>query len=429
MIHRTKEELRACENKLAEKAREAQEIMQKAENESRSRTDDENAEISALYKQLQVLRENKRELEDQLETEQEFQKDVGKLDPSPTESNLDKVGVKTMGAEEIQSLGDQFINAKGYKGLIERGLSGEFSTGQIEMKATLATTPGSALTPDQRVPGIVETLYQRLYVADLLGQASTNSSQVTYVEETTATNAAAAVAEGQAKPESTLAFGEVTEPVRKIATVLPVTDEMLEEAPQISAYINQRLVLFIKIQEEAQLLRGAGTGANLQGLIGAGRNSVGTYANGTVDDAALALFKAMNGTRGSSQLDVDGIVIHPDDWQTIRTAKDTSGQYYGGGPFYGPYGGPQGPAGASQFSVDNLWGVRVVVTSAIGGAGTALVGAFSQAASLYRRSGISVEATNSHSTWFADNISALRAEERLALAVFRQSAFTVVTGL
>ena len=51
--------------------------------------------------------------------------------------------------------------------------------------------------------------------------------------ETTATNAAAAVAEGQAKPQSTLVFGETTEPVRKIATILPVTDEMLEDAPQI----------------------------------------------------------------------------------------------------------------------------------------------------------------------------------------------------
>jgi hypothetical protein len=42
---------------------------------------------------------------------------------------------------------------------------------------------------------------------------------------------------------------------------------------------------------------------------------------------------------------------------------------------------------------------------------------------------VTVEATNSHSTWFADDIVALRAEERLALAVYRQSAFTVVTGL
>ena len=128
------------------------------------------------------------------------------------------------------------------------------------------------------------------------------------------------------------------------------------------------------------------------------------------------------------QLDPDGIVVHPTNWQAIRTAKDTSGQYYGGGPFYGPYGGPQGPAGASQFSVDSIWGVPVVVTSAIT-LGSALVGAFGQAAAVYRRQGVTVEATNSHSTWFADNITAIRAEERLALAVYRQSAFTVVTGL
>ena len=83
----------------------------------------------------------------------------------------------------------------------------------------------------------------------------------------------------------------------------------------------------------------------------------------------------MNGTRGSSFLDPDTVVIHPTNWQAIRTAKDTHGQYYGGGPFYGPYGGPQGPAGASQFSADKLWGMRVVVTSAIT-VGTALVGAF-----------------------------------------------------
>jgi HK97 family phage major capsid protein len=121
-------------------------------------------------------------------------------------------------------------------------------------------------------------------------------------------------------------------------------------------------------------------------------------------------------------------VIHPTNWQAIRTAKDVSGQYYGGGPFYGPYGGPQGPAGASQFSVDSIWGTRVVVTNAIS-VGTALTGSFSEGAALYRRSGVTVEATNSHSTWFADNITAIRAEERLGLAVYRPSAFVAVTGL
>lgn len=147
-----------------------------------------------------------------------------------------------------------------------------------------------------------------------------------------------------------------------------------------------------------------------------------------MDDNALALFKAANGTRGSSLLDPDTVVINPTNWQAIRTAKDSQGQYYGGGPFYGPYGGPQGPAGASQFSADSLWGLRVVVTSAIG-AGTALVGAFGEGAAIFRKGGLTVEATNSHSTYFASDITAIRAETRLALGVFRPTAFVVVTGL
>ena len=333
--------------------------------------------------------------------------------------------------QEVKSLGDQFIESKGYKSLMDRGLGGqEWSSGPIELeeKATLATTPGTALTPAQYQPGLVQTLFQRLYVADLFGQATTDAGQVRYIKETTATNAAASVAEGQAKPQSTLVFGETTEPVRKIATILPVTDEMLSDAPQISAYVNQRLTLFVKITEEDQLIRGTGTAPQIQGLIAAGRNSVGTYARGTADDNATALFKAANGTRGSSQLDTDAIVIHPTNWQAIRVAKDTGGQFYGGGPFFGPYGGPQGPAGASQFSADNLWGMRVVVTSAMT-VGSAVVGAFAQGGAVIRRSGVTVEATNSHSTWFADDIVAIRAEERLALAVYRESAFTVVTGL
>jgi hypothetical protein len=42
---------------------------------------------------------------------------------------------------------------------------------------------------------------------------------------------------------------------------------------------------------------------------------------------------------------------------------------------------------------------------------------------------VSVEATNSHDTYFIKNLSMLRAEERLGLGVFRPSAFTAVSGL
>ena len=42
-----------------------------------------------------------------------------------------------------------------------------------------------------------------------------------------------------------------------------------------------------------------------------------------------------------------------------------------------------------------------------------------------RKGGLRVEASNSHSTFFQENKVAIRAEERLALAVYRPAAFAV----
>jgi HK97 family phage major capsid protein len=61
--------------------------------------------------------------------------------------------------------------------------------------------------------------------------------------------------------------------------------------------------------------------------------------------------------------------------------------------------------------------------------GTALIGAFKQGGQIFRRSGLTVEASNSHSTFFQENQTAIRAEERLALAVYRPGAFGTVTNL
>ena len=57
-----------------------------------------------------------------------------------------------------------------------------------------------------------------------------------------------------------------------------------------------------------------------------------------------------------------------------------------------------------------------MVTPAIA-AGTALVGAFGTAATLYRKGGVSVEAVNTHADDFTNNMVTIRAEERVALAL------------
>jgi HK97 family phage major capsid protein len=97
------------------------------------------------------------------------------------------------------------------------------------------------------------------HVVNLMPQPQAPGSPVRFVHEMTATNEAAPTAETATKREFTLAFGDTSEPVRKLATFLPVSDEMLEYAPRIQAYLTQRLSLLVGQQEGAQILLGSGT--------------------------------------------------------------------------------------------------------------------------------------------------------------------------
>jgi HK97 family phage major capsid protein len=320
-----------------------------------------------------------------------------------------------------------FVKSQGWKSVADPASRGQqWSTGPVEvskvalsMKGTLlegAGAPGAGtgagrLPAPQVAPGVVSKLFEPLGVGDVFATAQATTNTVRYIIEGTATNAAAGVAEGGTKPESTIGASTVDEPVKKIATLLPVSDELLEDGVQIQQYLNGRLSLFVKMEEERQLLRGAGTN-ELVGLFG--RSGINTYTKLAADDNAVALAKVLANTAGSSFLQPDTIIMHPTNWLSTRLLRDgtggTVGQFYGGGPFTSAYGG--GAADVGLFGA-SLWNTRAVLSSVVG-AGTALVGNFGQAAQVWRKGGLSVEASNCHSNYFQVNLVALRAEERLA---------------
>ena len=273
---------------------------------------------------------------------------------------------------------------------------------------------------------MVEKLFQPLTFENLLLSGNATGPVVRYATEGTATSAAAGVAEGGLKPESTLAFSTVDEPIKKIATSLVLSDELIDDAAAVTTFVNSQLSLFVQIEAERQLFRGTSGGNEVQGILTS--RGVPVYAGGTaVGNKAVQLFKAMNGTRGSAFVEPSWIVMHPTDWEQIRLLTDTAGQYLYGGPGQGPYGNGQVTQASGQVTgaADSLWGKPVYVTSAIGGAGTALVGS-SQAAQVWSRGGLSVEATNSHASNFTLNLTAIRAERRLGLSVYRPAAFCEV---
>jgi HK97 family phage major capsid protein len=186
---------------------------------------------------------------------------------------------------------------------------------------------GAGLIPvPQVIPGVVDKLFEPLSVVDLIPNSQATTSSLRYVNEGTATNAAAGVAEGGTKPASDLAYSTIDEPVKKIATVLTVSDELLDDAPQIQQYLNSRLGLFVRLEEERQVLRGAG-GNELVGIFG--RAGVNTYNIGS-DTPAVGIYKALVNTRGSANLAPSGIVMHPVNYASIRRGTATTGEYLAG---------------------------------------------------------------------------------------------------
>lgn len=410
-MNKYEKQLRAIELEMREQLGKARAITSRAHDEARGLSEDERKEFDGHMKSVEVLKEKRVEVQDAIDTRKRVE-EVGKallVEPQ----DAPKAGGAPARAG-YKSIGDAFVKSDGYRQLRDRGLGGKWSTGvvEIEGKALLSQGgDGGDLVQAQVVPGIMPTLFQPLGIMDLFAQGVANSNSVEYLMETAAISGAAGVAEGATKPESTLEFERMSAPVKKIATHLPVTDEMLEDVAAIESYINGRLALFVRLEEEDQVINGTG-GDDLSGVVDnlpMGNTAVRSDAVDATD--ADHIYAGITKVR-EAYLEPDAIILHPTDWESLRTLKDGNDNYMGGGPFAAP-------------AQETLWGKPVVVSTVVT-QGTALVGAFQQGAQLFRRGGMSVEASNSHSDFFVKNKTAIRAEERLALAIYRPAAFAQI---
>lgn len=292
-----------------------------------------------------------------------------------------------------------------------------WSTPPVELQAaTLTEDPasGGKLLVPQLLPGILQPGYQVPKVVDLFAQGTTDAASITYMVEKTATNAADAVAEGAAKPESALTFDALTEAVRKIATWLPVSEEMLADVSQIRSYIDARLRLFVDLTVEKEVISGSGVAPHMLGILTRPGLSA-PIALGAGENTADVVFRQAMTIMTTQFLMPDAVVLNPADWAGVVVLKDSNGVYYGPGMF-------------SDLPSPSMWGLKVVPTTGIV-QGTGLVGAFKVGGQYWRRQGIVVQASNSHADYFIKNLVAIRAETRGLLAVYRPAAFGTVIGL
>lgn len=401
--------------KLAEAAEIAEDTTKNSPTLSAEEKTAKKARVEKLLEEVEGLKSQVKDLDDA----EGLKNRINAMRPQMPEAPEEAKGATS-------DIGSAFTGSENYKALLQAGMHGDWKSGAIEiphwrggMKTNVTEALSAIVQPDV-VPGIVPILNWPLRVADLFAQNATTGNSVRFIEELANTNAAAGVSEAALKPESAITFDQKDMPVGKIATFLPVSDEMLEDVQQIQSYLNSRLSTFVQIEEDSELLNGAGS-PSVTGVLQNGSILTGSALSLDTDSVIDSIFQAMTVVKKTSFLNVDGIVVNPTDWAAIRLMKDNNKQYYGGGPFTGAYGGGGGIAG------DNLWGIPVVVTTSIA-VGTILLGAFKLGGGVFRRNGLTVEASNSHSDFFQRNLTAIRAEERLALVIYRPSAFYKLTG-
>ncbi|MGF0520583.1 phage major capsid protein [Agrobacterium pusense] len=324
---------------------------------------------------------------------------------------------KESGENELKSLGDMVIDSADYKA----GMLTGASRGSIRVKADRAAitsanttvgagrSQGTSLVPGARVPGIFGLPERTLTIRDLVLPGTTTSSSVEYVKETGFTNNAAPTAEGTQKPYSDLTFDMTSAPVRTIPHLFKASRQILDDAPALRSYIDGRARYGLRFAEENQLLNGSGTGQNLHGLVpqATAFNPAFSVADETgIDRLRLAILQVV-----LAEYPATAFVLNPIDWTKIELTKDAGGNYI--------IGNPQGSL------TPTLWNLPVVSTQAMA-AGEFLTGAFSFAAQIYDRMEIEVLLSSENVDDFEKNMFTIRAEERLAFAVYRPESF--VTG-
>ncbi len=371
-------------------------LLEKANNEAKA-----NGEVSTGLKV---------EIEKHVKASADLQQRLNDLE-------VELSGIKAKGLptpEGQKSAGEQMTDSDDFKSLQQKGRG----TAVMRMKAinTIGSGPGSstggagaAIAPD-RLPGILMPALRRLTIRDLLLPGRTSSNLIQYVKETGYQNMAAAIAEGALKPQSDLTFDLAEVSVKTIAHWVRATIQILADVPALQSYIDQRLTYGLKYVEETELLSGDGTGNHILGLIPQAtpfdttKTKVGDTKIDTIRRAILQVRIAL--------YSASGIVLNPTDWADIELTKDDQGRYIW--------------VNVTTGGVPQLWRLPVIDSDAIP-AGKFMVGAFNIAAQIFDREDANVQVSTEDQDNFVKNLVTIRAEERLALVVYRPEAIVYGT--
>lgn len=258
---------------------------------------------------------------------------------------------------------------------------------------------------------------RRVWLRDLMPQATTENAAIEMPVLTSSTNAAAPQVAGSPQyrdnvslAESAYAWTDSFVPVETLGHTIPASIPVLEDSGTLGATLSGELLNGLQLKVEDQLLNGAATYGQLHGLIqGATAYS---HPSPSLTKATDILARAIELVQLADH-SPNAILLHPTTWRRIATSKATATD------FTHTLGDP-GLVGSPS-----VWGVPVLITNSIA-SGSFLVADLTAACVLFSRQQAAVEISRMDDMNFQKNMLTLRAVERLALVVVNSTA--LITG-
>lgn len=351
-------------------------------------------------------------------------KDLGKVS-ADTKTAIDNLGIeqRTLADRLLQleqkqsaqpdaqpadeSFGAMFIKSGQYDQFLKE--DGRLKT-HVELKNTV--TNAVANTFSDRRPSVVEGAFRVFTLEELMTRLPTSSNAIDWVRENVFTNAAAEVAEGVQRQQSSITFTPGQMPVSTIGHFIKISRQLAMDNAAMAAYINRRMIYGVNLRVENQLIAGNGVNPNIGGLMLAANYIAHGYTAASLNALGLGnnrfdvIGKAI-GDCANADMPADVVIVNTVDWWTMRLAKDQTGRYILGDP--------------GDNVVPMLFGLPVVASSAMT-AGKFWVGPLSQAATLWYREGVVIALSDSDGDNFTSGLVTVRAERRAALTVEKPSA-------
>lgn len=175
-------------------------------------------------------------------------------------------------------------------------------------------------------PGVDNIARPVIKVRNVVNTGTTSSKFVVYISQT-ANTTAGWVTEAESKPVSDPGYQEVSVEVKKIASTVKVSKEMLADLAFVRAEINSDLMAGLDQAFEYALINGAG-GSSIDGLLSFAQPfAAGSFA-GTIPQANLSdVIRVAKAQIQGANFEPTHVLLHPEDAAKIELTKATDGGY------------------------------------------------------------------------------------------------------